>query len=77
MTSPIVFNLDEAMAEVSNYTTQEMVNFLHSDEDLLTKYIFRGWFLTSLLEEGLPESGRCPCCCRSLLESPGKSLDSS
>jgi len=31
-------------------------------DSLLTTYLFRGWFLTTMVEDGPPRVGECPCC---------------
>lgn len=63
MSSTVIFNLDEKLADVEkNYklTFNDLKNLSINIEDELKKYLFRGWFLSTICEEEPLES--CPCC---------------
>ncbi len=48
----------------------EFWNTIPIDADLLTKtYLFRGWYITCLLQGYRPKIGECPCCQRLFKEN--------
>jgi len=48
---------------------EDLMNVVGDVDEMLKVYLFRGWFLTELVNGGSPEPGKCPCCNKFLKKS--------
>ena len=67
MSSSEVFNLDKEMADIAKdyrLTFEELQNLSINVENELKRYLFRGWFMSTICEEKSLDS--CPCCGRKI-----------
>jgi len=63
MDERLVLNLDEEMSNVKNdyNLNYPELNYLSLNLDKeLKKYLFRGWYMTNIMEDKMGDS--CPCC---------------
>ena len=58
--------LDVEMTDVSVYRPylENLLEFISRDEETLTKYLFRGWYLSLAIGEEQEQSNVCPTCFR-------------